>query len=105
MLSDVSALEYCPELDALAITNADLVQDFSMIGKLKNLKDLTLRDCKLNDLSWASSLTNLSSLKIEGNSVTSLAPLENLSNLKKIYCAGNPIEDYGSLDRSLIKDN
>lgn len=105
MLSDVSALEYCPELEALSITNADLVHDFSMIGKLKNLNDLTLRDCKLNDLSWASSLTNLSSLKIEGNSVTSLAPLAKLSNLKKIYCAGNPIEDYGSLDRSLIKDN
>ena len=105
MLSDVSALEYCPELNALAITNADLIQDFSIIGKLKNLNDLTLRYCKLNDLSWASSLTNLSSLKIEGNSVTSLAPLAKLSNLKKIYCAGNPIEDYGSLDRSLIKDN
>lgn len=104
MLSDISALEYCPELNWLVITNADLVQDFSMIGKLKNLKDLTLRDCQLNNLSWASSLKNLTSLKIEGNSVTSLAPLENLSNLKEIYCSGNPIEDYGSLNRSLIKD-
>lgn len=105
MLSDVSSLEYCSELDLLTITNADLIQDFSVIGKLKNLNWLTLRDCKLNDLSWASSLTKLNILKIEGNSVTSLAPLESLPNLEEIYCEGNPIEDYGNLNRSLIKDN
>ena len=104
MLSDISALEYCHALNKLVITHADLVQDFSVIGKLTNLDQLTLRNCKLNDLSWASSLTNLNILKIEGNSITSLAPLEKLPNLEDIYCEGNPIEDYGSLDRSLIKD-
>ncbi|MCR5461294.1 MAG: hypothetical protein K6F51_15625 [Acetatifactor sp.] len=105
MLTDISALTSCPDLSLLTITDADLVQDFSVIGKLENLNYLELTNCRLSDLSWASSLTELVNVHLERNILTSLAPLENLPNLKNVFCADNPIEDYGKLDDSLIKNN
>lgn len=64
------------------------------------LKELSLADNTLTELTFASSLPLLESLDISGNYVTDLRPLENLTELRTVFCAENPIENY-----RVLRDN
>ncbi len=71
-------------------------------GKLKGLKELSLRENELTDLSFAGSLTSLESLDVGNNYVTDLSPLAALPSLKYVNCTENPVSNVRVLPESVV---
>jgi len=77
--------------------------DFSIIGKMARLKNLTISAMQINDFSFLKTCTALESLKISACGVIDCAFLKELKNLKSLsllYCSGlEHIEDILKLFR------
>lgn len=73
----------CPNLEHLDIPSAGFIEDLSILGKMKNLKTLTISGSYNTDLSFLSSLTNLQYLTLSGmNRQIDLTPLGHLQKLR-----------------------
>ncbi|MCR4647453.1 MAG: hypothetical protein K5776_00075 [Lachnospiraceae bacterium] len=97
-ISDLSFLEYMPELRVLI-----LVENYPLDGSSRRLKDISaLKYCKklryleffandVNDMSVLSELTELEDLNICYNPVTSADAIKDLPNLQKLWIYGTRI--------------
>ncbi|MBQ9489008.1 MAG: hypothetical protein IJU80_03650 [Lachnospiraceae bacterium] len=101
-LTDISAIRSCQSMTELSLKTVTSLQDFSPIGALGNLDTLNIDDCGLKDISFMSSLKNLIYVSLTYNEITDLSPLEALPLLSDVYVYGNSIENYGTLDRSIL---
>lgn len=70
-IEDLSILELLPNLKELGIFFQEKIQDFSVIGNLKQLKVLTIEHSGLRDISFLCNLRALEELNIKGNFVDS----------------------------------
>ncbi|EMM76869.1 WGR domain-containing protein [Leptospira santarosai] len=88
MLKEISFLtaDRCPELD------------FTSVAKLKKLRELSLRDTKLNDLEFLHNLTELKQLNIHSTPLTDEQILKFLIRFKKERLEKNKTISYGKLD-------
>ncbi|MDI7225151.1 WGR domain-containing protein [Leptospira santarosai] len=88
MLKEISFLtaDRCAELD------------FTTVGKLKKLRELSLRDTKLNDLEFLHNLTELEQLNIHSTPLTDEQILKFLIRFKKERLEKNKTLSYGKLD-------
>lgn len=95
-VSDLSPLVNNINLQELAIISSP-ISDISVIGRLKKLKHLALRDTEIEDISPLVNATNLAALNIINTRVTDITPISKLPKLKELYLQGAPVEDISCL--------
>ena len=84
-MTDLSFLDYMPELDTLIISCSDF-NDISHVASCKKLKYFEMAECQITDISPIAELTELEHLNIGGNTgIVDFSPLYNLKNLKRLY--------------------
>ncbi len=86
-------LEYLPGLQSLRINDELLIEDYSPLAALPELKILSMAGCALSDgdLSHIAGLTQLTELILDGNKITSLASLSELQALEFLSAADNEL--------------
>lgn len=95
-LSDLSPLVNNIDLQELII-NYSPISDISVLGRLKKLRYLSLRDTEIEDISPLVHLTNLESLNIINVRVTNITPISKLPKLQDLRLYGVPIADISCL--------
>ena len=86
-ITSLENLKYLTACGKLVIVPHYTVSDYSPIGTMKNLTDLTIccstgqERCTLNDISWISELKNLRFISFNGCIVKDISPLSSLPNL------------------------
>ncbi|MBQ8894303.1 MAG: leucine-rich repeat domain-containing protein [Clostridia bacterium] len=87
-------LEYMPSLQALWINNELLIEDYSPLAGLTELKILSLSGCALSDqdLQSINGLTQLTELSLDNNHLTTLQPLSALHDLEFLSVCSNDLE-------------
>lgn len=73
------------------------INTLSDLKWMKNLKTLTLRDCKIKSLDGIEGLDHLEMLCLRKNKITDLAPLKSLTNLRELDLSENNISDISAL--------
>lgn len=86
-------LEYLPHLQTLRINNELLIEDYTPLSSLSELRILSMAGCALSDtdLSYISNLTLLTELSINDNKITSLRDLDHLSELVFLNACNNKL--------------
>ena len=79
-----------------------LDEHMEFIKKFPELKELSLRENGLTDLSFTEGLSALEVLDISDNYITQLRPLAKLPSLQKVICAGNPLKNEKVLNDSVL---
>lgn len=77
------------DLNTLNVTESREKMDLSLIGTMRGLEMLNLRQCFLTDISFVSEIKGLRYLDIQDNDIVDLKPLENLENLQSLNVGGN----------------
>jgi Leucine-rich repeat (LRR) protein len=68
--------------------------DYSAIGKIKSLTNLSIDLCNISDVSWIGSLENLTNLTIINSQLNKgIKALSNLSKLKYLNLQNNTLYD------------
>lgn len=102
-LQNIDGLFFCKKLQELDIDidkkNSDYI-DFSIIGKLIQLKYLYLHDCNLNNIDWISNLKDLVDLNLSCNQITDISKLRGLSRLSELDLTNCNVSDVSSLEDS-----
>ncbi|MBQ2916053.1 MAG: leucine-rich repeat domain-containing protein [Clostridia bacterium] len=88
-----------PNLSEVALYNEPSITDFSPIFQLKQLSDLTLSGCNIDDatIKRFGTLVWLSTLNIDNNIITDISFMKNMSILKSFSAANNMIKDISVL--------
>ncbi len=97
-ISDLSELEYLPQLDTLAIGQQRV--ECSDITPLKNLTNLTYLDIELNGVKDLSPLKNLTKLKILDllyDPISDISPLENMVEMEQLSISRTEVSDISAL--------
>lgn len=92
VLTDISALRYCPHLEFLEIetymggksAQPSAIKNFSVVGNLHNLVEISLEDNTIENISWITSLKNLEHAALSNNPITDLSPLSELPKLRTV---------------------
>ena len=73
-------------------------EDLEIVGKLLNLKYLSLGKNQITEIKSLDNLTNLESLGLDNNYITEIKGLENLVSLEQLYLFNNKITKIKGLD-------
>jgi Leucine-rich repeat (LRR) protein len=84
----------------LAITGKNIpAEELELIGKLTELRSLSITSCSLGDISFLAPLTKLETLILSNNKIENIAVLENLTKLRTLYLNSNPLGDLSPLHK------
>ena len=72
-----------------------------VLARLKNVKQLSIRENELTDLSFAQAMGVLEIIDFSDNYVTDVSPLAGLQNLKQVTGTDNPVSNYEVLGTSV----
>ena len=72
---------------------ANQITDISSISDMSELKELSLKDNRVEDLSKLQNLINLQKLNLETNKISDISPLKQLKDLKELDLSDNNISD------------
>lgn len=101
-LTDGGTLTDLEFLNGIDIRALDLsgteVEDWSSLSQLTTLRNLTLDQCKFNQLEYLSGLSQLSYLSMNRNEIDDISTLPEL-NLLGLYLSDNQIEDLSPIAR------
>lgn len=73
------------------------IEDVSFLEQMPQLQDLEMWDCGIEDISFLNGLTQLRSVNLNGNSVTELSPLAGLDKLECVRLSENGVKDISAL--------
>ncbi len=91
--TDVSNLDtLAPNQKLTALSLSGTHPDWQSLQKMKQLRQLTVRDCEIENLTDIRKMTWLVALDISNNPITEYGDLDNLENLNTLSVAGNNIE-------------
>ena len=91
-LEKLANLEYLTVLELYKMKVND--NDYSAIGKIKSLTNLSINLCNISDVSWIGSLENLTNLTIINSQLNKgIKALSNLSKLKYLNLQNNTLYD------------
>jgi Leucine-rich repeat (LRR) protein len=87
-----------PDVKYLDLSDCHLVGDFSLLGKLEQLEELSLcNNPQLNDISFLANLKNLKILNLGSTGIEELSPLSGLVNLQILNLKYNYLESLNPL--------
>lgn len=95
-VSDISALQYFPNLERLAIFGSQ-VSDLSPLMGLSKLNRLIVDDSAITDLTPLAGMKQLGYLELKGNRITDVTPLSGLTQLGGLDISNNQIADFSPL--------
>lgn len=95
-ISDISFLEYFPNLEELRLDN-NKISDLKPLESLTKLKKLSIQNNGLTDISSISKVSTLKDLYLNGNQISDVSLISNLSNLEYLFIANNNISEIGYL--------
>lgn len=72
------------------------------LGHLKGLKNLSIAENQLTDISFVTEMPVLETINLSENYVTQLRPLAELKSLKAVICTGNPVSNDRVLDDKIL---
>jgi internalin A len=84
-IKDISDLEKVLTIQRVHMNYADSVEDFSPLGKLSNLKYLSVTSQTLPGIDEIKNCQNLETLKLENFLTVDLSFISDLKNLKELY--------------------
>lgn len=87
---DLRFLFHTHNLKELSIYDVH-VQDLSIIQTLKHLEKLTLNRCNLIDISLLDNLIHIKELGLEGNKINKITSIEKLIKLERLFLGNNNI--------------
>ncbi len=97
-VEDLSGLSALVHLTDLFVAGADLTpQALSAIASLPDLRELTLANCGLTDISGLASATGLTYLDLSYNSLRDLSALTGMEQLSTLYMTNNALTDLDAL--------
>jgi len=96
-IEDLSPLDQCTELSQLILDKNPEFKNFAQLKRIPSLTNLSLRSCRLDNISFLHGLERISNLHMSHNQITDLTPLEGLSNLERLSLNDNQITDLGPL--------
>ncbi|MDI7207201.1 leucine-rich repeat domain-containing protein [Leptospira santarosai] len=104
-LTDISALKTLKNLKELKIIGSKNLTDSNTFIHLKNLQLLTINDTTFDSWDFISALVSLKELSISNSNINDLSPLSNLKSIRHLWLARNPyIKDLKPLsDLSLLE--
>ena len=68
-----------------------------MYSDVKDIRELSLHERNINDISALGSLTNLTQLDLSENDISDISSLGDLTNLACLYLSSNSISDISAL--------
>lgn len=98
-VKNITGLSVLKNLEKLSITNYVNITygELDEIGKLINLRELTIWNAELTNISALSNLINLEELSLDYNSISDIQPLANLVNLEILQIVSNNIQDISAI--------
>lgn len=97
---DLTGLEYCTDLQTVALGDYARPTDLAPLRTLINMKNLVMVEAGIKDLSPISNCTALRVLYMDYNSIADLTALESLPNLRELHLDLNLIRDLSPLVRN-----
>ncbi|MDE0017046.1 MAG: leucine-rich repeat domain-containing protein [Candidatus Poribacteria bacterium] len=97
-ITNLRGIEFAINLKELTLFN-NTISDISPLARLTHLRTLFLSGNFISNISPLANLKNLLILVLPRNSISDISPLANLKNLKKLNCRHNTISDIQTLDR------
>ena len=103
MVSDLSFLQYMPNLKYLVLGDMELVKDFSYIANLKELVFLEIFQTEFKDVSLLMNMKKLEDLNISWTKLDNPELLKEMTWLKRLWCTsiGTSQEDLKELAAAL----
>lgn len=93
-----SLLIHFSVLDTLIIRNTMITsEELTLIGSVSTLKNLTMSNCGVSNISGLSALTGLQKLDLCNNAVRNIAPIAQLPNLTELYLSSNALQDLSAI--------
>ena len=86
MVTDLSFLQYMPNLKYLVLGDMELVEDFSYIANLTELVFLEIFQTKFTDVSLLMNMTKLEDLNISWTKLENPELLKEMTWLKRLWC-------------------
>ena len=83
--TNLSFLQYFPDLELLIISNNDHVDDLTEVGKLKHLKYLEVHNTHVSDLTPLANCTEMLDLNVSSTWVTDISPLDGITTLERFW--------------------
>ena len=83
--TNLSFLQYFPDLELLIISNNDHVDDLTEVGKLKHLKYLEVHNTHVSDLTPLANCTEMLDLNVSSTWVTDISALDNVTSLERFW--------------------
>lgn len=94
----LAVLSALAKLTHITITDTTVsAEDFTVIGMLPKLEELTLSGCGLSTTAGLENATELVYLDLSNNTIRNISPLSSLRNLKEVYLQNNALSDLSSL--------
>lgn len=96
-LANISGLS---NLKELLITDTTVTaEELPIIGRLPNLKKLTLNGCSLSTTAGLDLATELTNLNLSNNAIRNIEPLEKLTSLQELVLSHNALNDVSSISK------
>jgi len=92
-LNDESTIKKFTCMKYVFVNSSSGEVDWSFFNVMKNVEDVTLYKCNLEDLSFLSGLPKVKILELEQNQIKDYSPLTECPSLCQIYTWGNPTID------------
>ncbi len=91
-IGNLSKLEVFKDCEVLKIQNCT-IENFSSVGKLKQIKKLQFIDSNIKDITFLIEFTNLEHLELTNTLVHDLTALEKLKTLKTLNLMGSEVKN------------
>ena len=92
-VDDLSLLSHLPGIKVLDIKYCKTVTDYSVLSKLRSLRELKAAKSGIEDLNPISGLTHLESLDLRATNIDDLTPLSQLKKLVNLNVSDTSISD------------
>ena len=100
--TNLSFLQYFPDLELLIISNNEHVDDLTEVGKLKHLKYLEVHDTHVSDLSPLAACTELIDLNVSSTWVKEISMLDAVTTLDRFW--GNNLKKLPESEQNHFKE-
>ena len=100
--TNLSFLQYFPDLELLIISNNEHVDDLTEVGKLKHLKYLEVHDTHVSDLSPLANCTELIDLNVSSTWVKEISVLDAVTSLDRFW--GNNLKKLPESEQKHFKE-
>ena len=95
----ITHLSSLSNLNSLTITNTQVsTEEIEIIGSLPLIKELTLSNCAISNISGLSKNVGFTVLDLNNNTINNIAPLSGMKQLTKLNLAHNAIIDVSALN-------